>query len=615
MVGLFGYFSHSLESEKISTIAKSMGYTIAETTTSRFCILNSLDIQSANQQKTTTDNGKEIHIVTCGELYTPEKSDLKKEIITLYETGTLTRLKEFNGSFAAALYDDKSEKLILINDRYGTIKLFYHYNKEQFCFAPKIQPLLQLGAKKTIRKDAVFDFFLFKYILGDKTLFQDIYQLPPASILEVTKEGMKLTRYWTYDYSGHYDNRPKEELAIELGRRWQTSVERRIKKNNKIIIPLSGGLDSRAILSAALKCTTKDNIITYTFGQKGSYDFEIGQKIAESAGVKNIPIQAKKELFEKLYTISMSETEGMIDATPYIPLDIDEQIRNQATIIYSGQMGGEIMGPFIYSKIKNKKLNSEKNYDKIKKIIFDHHKFNDSEDVRPLFNQTFLQNLNILSSFEDSIKDFKNITPEQLPNYCAAWLYLNEADKYTMFCNIRYRNFFRYSLPFLDNDLIDFMLQVPPKLRRDKKLYKEILLKKYPELFNFPTKNTYGFTLNANHIAIFFKRVLFFLQRKLNSISSYLIGKDIYIYKTQNFLNYDDLLRSNKEYKKFMRIMIDKVKKREYFEQDYIEQLWNTHQKGRKNNARLLCLLVTFELFLEQYVDDSEIKQFNNRGL
>ena len=64
-----------------------------------------------------------------------------------------------------------------------------------------------------------------------------------------------------------------------------------------------------------------------------------------------------------------------------------------------------------------------------------------------------------------------------------------------------------------------------------------------------------------------------------------------------------------------MRTIIDKIKKREYFEQDYIEQLWNTHQKGRKNNARLLCLLVTFELFLEQYVDDPEIRQFDNRGI
>jgi asparagine synthase (glutamine-hydrolysing) len=281
-----------------------------------------------------------------------------------------------------------------------------------------------------------------------------------------------------------------------------------------------------------------------------------------------------------------------------------EQLRNQATIIYSGHMGGEIMGPEIFPKIKNYKSISEKNYNKIKKILFNHHKWNDPKNVRSLFNQTFAKNLNILASFEDSIKDLKNIKPEQLPNYCATWLYLNEADKYTMLCNIRYRNIFRYSLPFLDNDLIDFMLQVPPKLRIHKKLYKEMLLNKYPELFSFPTKDMFGFTLTTNNIAIILKRGLYFLQRKLNSISTYLIGKNLFSYKKENFLNYSDLLRTNKEYQNYIRTMINKVNKREFFNQDYIEELWNTHQKGRKDNAKLLCLLVSFELFLERYVDN-----------
>ena len=56
-----------------------------------------------------------------------------------------------------------------------------------------------------------------------------------------------------------------QEKTIEL-------IKEHYKKGEKIIIPLSGGLDSRAILAAALKCTPKKNIITFTFGEKGSFE-------------------------------------------------------------------------------------------------------------------------------------------------------------------------------------------------------------------------------------------------------------------------------------------------------------------------------------------------------
>ncbi|MBZ9571858.1 hypothetical protein KJA15_00765, partial [Patescibacteria group bacterium] len=65
----------------------------------------------------------------------------------------------------------------------------------------------------------------------------------------------------------------------------------------------------------------------------------------------------------------------------------------------------------------------------------------------------------------------------------------------------------------------------------------------------------------------------------------------------------DDFLRTNKEYKDFLRHVIDKVVGREYFNKDYIEKIWKLHLKGKKNYATLLGLLVTFELFLEKFAD------------
>ncbi|MCK4306005.1 MAG: hypothetical protein KAY24_17330, partial [Candidatus Eisenbacteria sp.] len=56
---------------------------------------------------------------------------------------------------------------------------------------------------------------------------------------------------------------------------------------NHHIVPLSGGLDSRAILGGLLTAGLKDRITTITFGAPGTYDLEIGRYVARRMGLRN----------------------------------------------------------------------------------------------------------------------------------------------------------------------------------------------------------------------------------------------------------------------------------------------------------------------------------------
>ena len=608
MVGIFGYFAQDINEKVVNDMVNAMkdvGYCITDMILNHSCVLGKLNIKSTKvKESIKTKKEDKISIVTCGEVYNEDIENLDESILRLYEEGRLDELKNFNGSFAAAIYDGTEEKLTLVNDRYGLIKLFYYRDEDRFCFAPKIKPLLKLGAEKSLRKDAIIDFFLFGYLLGDKTFFKHIHQLPPASILEVSKSDMNLMKYWDYEYDEEYDARPQEELIDELGALWQRAVERRVKKDETIIIPLSGGLDSRAILAAALRCTSKDNIITFTFGESGSFDFEIGRMVAEKAGVKNIPLRVEKENFEEQYNISMNDVEGMIDATPYFAIRGYKEIERYGDKLYIGYMGDPIMGSHISSKMLNKKLKSEHVYAEAKNLIFEKHRLNDLEDVRELFNPSYINIENLDYSLKRTLDELKRISNEDMASYCAIWDYKHRQDKYTMFTVFRYREYFNYSTPFLDNELIDFMLKIPPELRLNENLYIQMLLKKYPELFELPTKTNFGLRLDAGNISLFLNRAILFSKMMANKISSMLIRRNIFLDKNKNYIDYDDLLRRNKEYRDYIRSMIEKVKEREYFNKDYIEKIWKLHIQGRKNYAMLFGLLVTFELFLEGFVDE-----------
>ena len=180
---------------------------------------------------------------------------------------------------------------------------------------------------------------------------------------------------------------------------------------------------------------------------------------------------------------------------------------------------------------------------------------------------------------------------------------MNESDKYTSICNFRFEDFFDYSKPFLDNELIEFMLRIPPQFRKDKMLYKQMLLKNYVEIFKMPTKNNLGLPLQTDHLKLYVKRILWFMQLRINIISNHIVQHRMFFNKNQNYLDYDELLRTNKQYQEYMKSMIDKVKKREFFNPEYIDTLWQLHLNGKKNYAMIFGLLVTVELILEEYYD------------
>ena len=613
MTGIFGYYGQTIEKNKIFDAIKNIGYNIKEITEFNSCLLGATGIKSPIEKNLTLKTDNDIAIVTCGKIFNEEAPDLQTRIINFYKTGNLNRLKELNGSFAAILYDVTQAKLILMNDRFGTIKIFYFSDKNCLYFAPKIQPLIEWGAKKTIRKDAIYDFFSFGFLLGEKTFFKDIYQLPPASILEKTKNETTLTQYWDYkfDYTNN-GTRPKKELIDELGKIWEKSVERRISKGEKIIVPLSGGYDSRAILAAVLKYTPKENITTFTFGEKGSFDFEIGKLIAEKACVKNEILGVEKEDFEVQNRISFKDTEGMIDATPYCAIKEYQKLKKYGDQIWSGFMGGEIMGSLVMPKMMNYRLKSKKDYEHAKNLIFSW-RIRYNEKIIKKLCSPLLKNLpDIRDSFNQTMKDIDKIDSKQFIDYCTTWLYKYEEWNYTSFCVLRFQNLYEYPIPFLDYDLVDFMLKIPPKLRLNKDLYETMLIKKYPELFALPTKNNSGHPINTDDIHILLREIGLYLKRKFNTIFIKITKRNYFQDPHKNYIDYDNLLRTNREYQKYISYYINKVKEREYFNKEFIEEIWELQINGQDNYAMLFGLLVTFELLLEKYVDNPEIIKIND---
>ena len=86
---------------------------------------------------------------------------------------------------------------------------------------------------------------------------------------------------------GQYKNISEQEL-IDIGSQlWRDSISHNFELNQKHLVPISGGLDSRAILAGLLEHTEAKNIYTYTFGTPNTLDYDVGSYIAKKLGTNH----------------------------------------------------------------------------------------------------------------------------------------------------------------------------------------------------------------------------------------------------------------------------------------------------------------------------------------
>jgi len=161
-----------------------------------------------------------------------------------------------------------------------------------------------------------------------------------------------------FNYSGIDKNKykgMKQDELINLGvTKFRNAISSIFESNKSHVVPISGGLDSRAILAGLLEHTSADKIYTYTFGTPGTLDYEIGNKIAKIFGTKH----TKFPLTEYNYNIDeMLDISKKVDFQTILfhhPPIRELENRYKDKFIWSGFMGDPSAG----SHYKNYRFNN-----------------------------------------------------------------------------------------------------------------------------------------------------------------------------------------------------------------------------------------------------------------
>lgn len=260
----------------------------------------------------------------------------------------------FNGMFACAIYDPGHKKIWLARDRFGEKPLFYCHNEKGFAFASEICALkLWPGFDTSFNPDNVQRFFAWNYLSGNRCVHKDCHALPPGSWLCLDLDSMRaeISTWWRFELKPDpgVTDAMEPELVEELRRLLIQSVRRRLLSDVPLGVFLSGGIDSSAVLAAAIRVNGPESLNTFTIGFHEK-SFDESTKAAAVASALQVPNSveylSEKDMRQSIPHILARMSEPFGDASLIPTFHLSRFARQHVKVALSGDGGDELFGGY-----------------------------------------------------------------------------------------------------------------------------------------------------------------------------------------------------------------------------------------------------------------------------
>ena len=351
-----------------------------------------------------------------------------------------------------------------------------------------------------------------------------------------------------------------------------------VGKDKLHILPLSGGLDSRAILGGLLENVDRTKIQAVTFGTPGTWDYEIGQQVAQAVGVRceAIDLTAADWRWDidglRETAVQTKTPTWLFDA--YVNRHIPQYFGTEA-VYWSGFMGDPLAGSHLLPT-------DSVSWERARFQFIKRNQFARSMRLSP---PDF--------AAENTLPD-KPLLPADLLSYDEQ---LDFAIRQRcLISHIVLPQGYDYQTPFLHPEWVEFILNVPRQCRTELKLYKRILQAAYPTLFALPTKTNNGLPLQAPRWR---QAIQTNKLRVRHRVRRYWPWINLGVPPQTNYIDFDDGLRHRADLQQLVYENIQSLKKRGVVDWLDLEAIWQRHQKRQANYADALRLLASLEIYLQ----------------
>ncbi|KUG23934.1 hypothetical protein ASZ90_006262 [hydrocarbon metagenome] len=395
-----------------------------------------------------------------------------------------------NGAFSIIIYDKMRQKIFCASDRFGTIPLFYYLRGATLFISDIFFSIVEQLKKISIDHDSVRELILSGYVGGSRNIVSSICEVPQATIIQFdllnnTSIAKKETRYWRLSYVSHSSQSESKlidafiEIMNEVFKRFSSALN---SKNWRLLVMLSGGMDSRLLLTFLLR-HNYHNLSTLSYGTINDRDVAIAKKVAQHLCVEHIENLVKdhgffNREFIKKYVYIMGETTRFTCG-----IGLQYSLLN-----HSLEMDCFIPG-HSFDAATGSQLTPE---------IF---ALSTKEDVYALIFQTHFTSLgekSILCLFgKDAVteqvmkkRDEFEVDSSDLIGSFERWNFENRQRRLILREKRTYARKANWILPFYDYQLVDFFAGVLYPMKYRQKLYVNAFIKddRFNKVFSLPYK-------------------------------------------------------------------------------------------------------------------------------
>ena len=329
--------------------------------------LSIIDLQTGDQP--LFNETGDVALVFNGEIY--NYRELRRDLVQrghhfkthsdgeviahLYEEQGPDCVRQLNGMFAIALWDNGAKRLLLARDRAGEKPLFYWFRDNTLVFASEIKALFEYpGVGRTLDQEAVGQFFFYGYVPAPRSIFAEIRKLPAAHRMVIEAGQVRVEPFWRLQEYLRPPGRPRvsriEENALlkELRTRVREAALSRLVSDVPLGVFLSGGVDSSTLV-ALMSELTPGNVNTFSvaFPEKAFNEESYARLVARRFNTRHhVLVADKAQLREGLEILADHLDEPLADAAVIPTFLISRFARKHIKVALSGEGSDELFGGY-----------------------------------------------------------------------------------------------------------------------------------------------------------------------------------------------------------------------------------------------------------------------------
>lgn len=296
--------------------------------------------QNGSGAPIVTDPDTGSWLLTIGTWFHTEHyaSGAEARLLARYlEVGPERLSRELEGFFVVVVGDARTRETLVLTDVVGSCHGFMRAWKYGVALSGSSLLLASLG---DVRLDAIAcqEFLGTGIIYEDRTIYQEVRKLGPASILHFTDGALRTTqRYWQItdltpeSLDGQTAVRALGDTLVQAARRIGSTF-------GHPVCDLTGGYDSRALVAAFL--TAGVSCSTTVSGPGESRDVMVSRALAQLVGLAHLHLEPQGPLSFERIKKALPYTDGEYDLIEYARvLEIHQMLAERFDISINGSFG------------------------------------------------------------------------------------------------------------------------------------------------------------------------------------------------------------------------------------------------------------------------------------